>query len=132
MSFKFGPASKLRLATCDRRLQAIAAEVIKSMDVAVLCGHRGEVEQTAAVRAGLSKAPWPTSKHNAIPSRAVDLAPYPVNWSDTARFESMAGLVLATAKRLGVKVRWGADWNMNGKTEDERFRDWPHFELVED
>jgi hypothetical protein len=28
-----------------------------------------------------------------------------------------------------VGLRWGADWNMNGKIDDERFLDLPHNEL---
>lgn len=131
MSYKFGPTSRLRLATCDIRLQEIANEALKTMDISVICGHRNQPEQDAAVRAGLSKTPWPTSKHNSFPSMAMDVAPYPINWSETGRFESMAALLLNIARRKGVKLRWGADWNMNGRTEDERFRDWPHFELVE-
>ncbi len=33
------------------------------------------------------------------------------------------------AKELNVTIRWGGDWNGNGKSEDERFYDSPHFEL---
>ena len=49
---KFGSKSRERLATCDDRLQAIANEVIKHVDCTVLCGHRNEEDQNAAVAKG--------------------------------------------------------------------------------
>jgi peptidoglycan L-alanyl-D-glutamate endopeptidase CwlK len=60
-------------------------------------------------------------RHNYRPALAADLAPYPLDWNDTARFEALAKVVLACAKRLGVPLTWGGDW--------KRFKDFPHFEL---
>lgn len=64
----------------------------------------------------------------------MDVAPYPVSWAETPanmeRFAYLAGVVMTTAARLGVKLRWGGDWDQDGDTRDETFRDRPHFELV--
>jgi hypothetical protein len=111
-----GKASKLKLETCDVRLQqlvtAVAAEVDAGAlaaqnvtDVTVLCGYRGEAEQEAAFKAKASKLHFPHSKHNIIPSRAVDLAPYPIDWGDREAFLALRGLVVRTAKKLGIKIR---------------------------
>lgn len=131
----FGTASLAQLATCEDRLQRVMHAAIEHMDFTVLEGHRGQAAQDAAVAAGNSKTPWPTSKHNATPSRAVDVAPYPVDWSDREaarqRFALLAGFVLACAATLGIRLRWGGDWNGNQDTRDESFRDLPHFELVD-
>lgn len=63
-------------------------------------------------------------------SHAVDLAPWPIDWNNLARFDRMAELVLAAAKQEGVDLRWGADWNQNGKPRERGETDSPHFELA--
>jgi len=63
-------------------------------------------------------------------SHAVDLAPYPIDWSDLKRFDRLAKLVLEAARQEGVAIRWGADWNQNGKPRERGETDSPHFELV--
>ena len=118
--YKYGKRSMQRLDTVHEDLQSICHELIKHMDVTVLCGHRGEKEQNAAFNRGASKLQWPRSKHNSMPSRAVDLAPWPLDWDNIARFNEMCDLVEAIAKDLGVKVRMGRDFS---------FRDYPHVEL---
>ena len=127
----FSKISEQRLATCDQRLQAILREAIQHVDFSVLCGHRGRDEQEEAYRTGKSKARWPNSKHNTLPSVAVDVAPYPVDWKDTARFARLAGYLERIAQEQGVRIRWGGDWDMDGRTNDERFIDMPHIELVD-
>lgn len=123
--------SKARLATCDIRLQKIVEEAIKITDFSVLCGHRGKEEQDLAYARGFSKVKYPNSKHNGLPSKAVDLAPWPINWNNIDRFIKLADIILKIAKQKKIKIRWGADWNRNGEWRDEKFRDWPHFELDE-
>jgi len=66
---------------------------------------------------------WPDGRHNKSPSRAVDLAPYPIDFQDIKRFEILGWFVKGLAKGLGIKVIWGGDW--------ANFRDWGHFELVD-
>ncbi|MCG7348920.1 M15 family metallopeptidase [Sphingomonas sp. ACRSK] len=61
---------------------------------------------------------------------AVDLAPYPIDWNDLHRFDAMAKLVLEAAKIEKVAIRWGADWNSNGKPREKGETDSPHFELA--
>lgn len=34
------------------------------------------------------------------------------------------------SKELKVPIRWGGDWNRNGRSDDEKFYDGPHFELL--
>ena len=127
---QFSKRSLSRLASCDAQLQMVCNAAIEKTDFAVLQGYRGEAEQNDAFDRGMSKLRYPKSKHNAWPSRAVDIAPYPIDWNDTKRFVALADIMLAEAKRLGVNMRWGGDWNRNGEWRDEKFRDMPHFELV--
>lgn len=60
---------------------------------------------------------------------AVDLAPYPLDWNDTAAFDRMAKAVLDAAEELGISVRWGADWDRDGNYREIGESDSPHFEL---
>ena len=67
------------------------------------------------------------SKH--VSGKAVDLVPYPVDWNDLKKFDAIAKAMLQAAKELGVPVRWGADWNGNGKPRERGESDSPHFEI---
>ena len=60
---------------------------------------------------------------------AVDLAPYPLDWSDPRKFDAIAAAMRQAAAELGVAVRWGADWDNDGKPRERGESDSPHFEL---
>jgi len=129
----YGNSSKERLATCIPELQEVFNEVIKTTDCSILCGRRSEAEQTKAFTEGRSKVQWPNSKHNAVApslSKAVDAAPYPIDWNDTARFYLFAGKVLGIAQAMGYKLRFGGDWDGDMNLKDQNFNDLPHFEYV--
>lgn len=131
----FGKSSLSQRATIHPRLQLVLDEAIKSVDFTILEGHRGEAAQNAAFAAGLSKLKYPFGNHNAVPSKAADIAPYPIDWTDKAtalgRFYFLMGVCKACADRLGVKVRFGFDWNRNLDPRDESFIDLDHIELDE-
>ena len=119
----FGRTSVERLNTIHKDLQLVLYAAIEDFDFSVICGKRGEEEQNQAFASGKSKLKWPESKHNKVPSRAVDIAPFPIDWSDTERFLRMAAVVLEKATQVGVPLRWGGNW--------KNFQDMPHFELRE-
>lgn len=153
---QFSVRSENILNTCDERLQVVLRDVIEIFDFTVLEGHRNEEDQNAAYIRGASKVRWPNGKHNSIPSRAADIAPYPIDWggpehgpawnglSDAEkravrrrneaarqRFCYLAGFVMMAAAKRGIKLRWGGDWDSDRDTRDENFRDLPHFEVIE-
>lgn len=128
---KFGESSRSRLATCHPDIQKVMNEVIKHYDCSIITGHRNEEDQNRAVKEGKSKTSYPNSKHNSIPSRAVDVAPYPIDWADLSRFYYFAGIVMTVAKQMNVKLRWGGDWDKDQVFSDNKFNDLPHFELVD-
>ncbi len=119
------------LSSCHDELKQVLMEAIKIYDFTVLEGHRGETAQTIAVESGHSKTPWPESKHNKMPSLAVDIAPYPLDWTDWKRFYYLAGIIMATAAALRIDLRWGGNWD-GGDLDHQKFYDLPHFELVSD
>lgn len=128
---RFGERSRIRLSTCDGRLQRLMNELILHYDVRILQGYRGQEEQDRAYKEKMSKLRWPKSKHNQHPSMAVDVAPYPIDWEDRERFFYMAGLIKGVAAMMGIKVRWGGDWDSDTDFKDQRFTDVPHFEVVD-
>tara|TARA_R110002020_G_scaffold223840_5_gene433058 strand:- start:2015 stop:2410 length:396 start_codon:yes stop_codon:yes gene_type:complete len=129
---KFGKKSKERLATCDKRLQEVFNEVIQFVDCSVLEGHRGQERQDQLYIEGKTKVKYPDGRHNSKPSNAVDVTPYPVNWADRERQTLFAGFVIGVARAKGIKLRWGGDWDMDFQVMDNRFDDFPHFEVKDD
>jgi len=128
---KFGTKSRNQLSTCKKELQEVFNEVIKTVDCSVLEGHRGKNRQNSLYKEGKTKVTFPKGRHNSSPSNAVDVAPYPIDWGDRERFHLFAGFVLGIAKSMGINLRWGGDWNMNWEVDDNKFDDFPHFELKE-
>lgn len=112
-----GAKSKAKLATCHpdliRLIEAVAKGVDEGdlayagiTDIVVLDGHRGKERQDKAVADGASKTPWPRSKHNRMPSDAVDIAVYPVEWTEPAYARAMEVLHAYTS---GVAHAMGID-----------------------
>lgn len=132
----FGSVSRKRRETIDPKLQAIVDKAIELFDFTIVCGHRNEEDQEQAFNDGNSQLHFPNSRHNTLPSKAVDLAPYDpenrrVDWDNRDRFILLAGLINGIAHSLNTKIRWGGDWDSDTFIRDHRFIDMPHFELVE-
>ena len=136
----YSKKSQSEFETLDPRLQKIFFNILmEGPDHAITKGWRGEEEQNKAVAEGRSERPYPTSNHNVRPSRAVDALPSPVEFAALERGERLAvikvglfaGWVLKTAHCMGIKLRWGGDWNRNWNVRDQKFNDWPHYELVD-
>ena len=133
---EFGKKSKELLSQCHPDLQTVFNKVVEYFDCSVICGYRGEQEQNSAYNNNFSKVKYPNSKHNQKPSLAVDVVPYPINWSDVNRMRFFAGHVVMTGEMLyeqgeiSHRIRWGGDWDMDTEVNDQRFNDFPHFEII--
>ena len=125
----FGKSSKKRLKTCDNRLQKLFNEVIKHVDCSILEGHRDKDRQNKLYEEGKTKVKYPNGRHNRQPSSAVDVTPYPVDWEDRERQTLFAGFVIGVASQMNINLRWGGDWDQDFQVADNRFDDFPHFEL---
>lgn len=62
--------------------------------------------------------------------KAVDLFPGTWEVKTGGAYDVLKAAVFAEAKVAGVKLRWGADWNQNGRCREHGETDNPHFELV--
>lgn len=133
---KFSTASQNKLFTCHPDLQTLFCEVIKTFDCTIIEGFRNEADQNKAFDSGKSKLKWPNGKHNKSPSMAVDVAPYPIDWSNNKRLYWFGGYVLGVAQMLKSQgkithsVRYGGDWDSDKNINDQAFNDLVHFELV--
>ena len=123
--YRFGKRSKARLKRVKPELVNVLNELVKIMDVTIIEGLRTEERQKQLVASGASKTKF--SKH--LEGKAVDLAPYPIDWEDRDRFHYMGGMIRGIAKQLNVNVRWGGDWDSDGETKDNGFDDLVHVEL---
>jgi len=129
----FGSRSRSRLEGVDPRMVNVLKEAIEVFDFTIVCGRRGKQEQDEAYATGASKKRYPQSKHNANPSRAVDIAPWQpgIDWNDALAFSRLFGIIEAVAHRQGIKVRWGGDWDGDQSSRDQSFMDIGHLELVD-
>lgn len=126
----FGTRSKEVLGECHPAFREIFEEVVKEYDCAAFEGYRGPEAQDEHFRTGLSNAKWPESKHNKLPSLAIHVAPYPIDWANTKRFYHFAGFAQAMAITLGYKLVWGGDWDSDRDLDDQTLFDLAHFELT--
>jgi len=128
---KFSQRSKDNLATCHHDLQRLFNRVIQTFDCTVIEGHRSVERQKELFDKGFSKIDGinKKSKHNYTPSMAVDVVPYPIDWNDTDRMYFFGGYVKGIAHSMGIKIRFGGDWDSDTKVNDQSFIDLPHFEI---
>ena len=74
----FGKKSKQRLKGVDDKLITVLNELIKIMDVTIIEGVRSKERQAELLKQGATKVKY--SKH--MEGKAVDLAPYPIDWDN--------------------------------------------------
>lgn len=133
--FSFNSNDKLN--TCHPLLQKLFREVIKNDDCTIIEGHRGKSRQNELYNQDPPKTEhqWPNSGHNNMPATAVDAGPYipgkKIPWKEPEQFYFFAGKVLAKARELGIKIRWGGDWDRDNDVKDQKFMDLDHFELLD-
>lgn len=132
--FKLGKRSEERLVGVNPSLVAVVRRAIElsTVDFTVLEGKRTLARQQELFDQGRTKpgkiVTW-TMKSKHLDGDAVDLVPFPVDWNDTKKFDAIAKAMFAAASELGVKLRWGADWDGDGKPREKGEYDSPHFEI---
>jgi|TARA_R110000751_G_scaffold98593_1_gene191722 peptidoglycan LD-endopeptidase CwlK len=131
---RFGKRSKERLKGVDAKLQNVLNEVVKYFDITIIEGLRSQERQNELVAQGKSKTKF--GKH--VDGKAVDIAPYPIDWKARDDFHYLGGFVLGMAASMGIKIRWGGDWNASSlfkgqrTTKDNNFDDLVHFEILDE
>ena len=122
---KFGKRSREKMRGVDSRLINVMNELIKLMDVTIIEGLRTKERQEELVAKGASKTKF--SKH--IEGKALDVAPYPIDWENRDGLYYMGGMIRGIAQQLGYDIRYGGDWDSDGQTKDNNFDDLVHIEI---
>jgi peptidoglycan L-alanyl-D-glutamate endopeptidase CwlK len=123
MGFYFSDDSLKKLYECHPWLVELMLYSIRTSqdDMSIICGYRLDIDQNEAYRTGKSKLRAGQSLHNKVPSQAVDIAPYPIDWENIDLFKQMGDHIKDCSRSLGIPIIWGGDW--------ESLKDYGHFEL---
>lgn len=127
---RFGKDSRARLELAHPLLQKLMNRAIKEMDFTILGSMRGRADQERAFKLGHTQVHFGKSAHNWLPAIALDIAPWPVNWSRLKPFHRLASIILPMAREMEIPIRWGGDWDSDGDSTDQKFMDLPHYELT--
>ena len=119
MGYKLGTRSLQNLSGVHPDMQAVVKRAIEitEVDFTVIEGIRHIDRQRQLLKEGKST----TLNSRQITGHAVDMVPWPVDWEDLDRFETMAEAMKDAAEELDISIVWGGDW--------KSFYDAPHFEL---
>lgn len=129
---KMSKASAVKLISCHPDI----IKVIDALDIeiTVIEGHRTIERQKQLIKEGKSKLKKADSgKHTMMPSEAIDIAPIingTIYWTNTKAFYDLSKKVMAKAEELGIKLRFGGDWDSDGDYTDQTFNDLVHYELA--
>lgn len=134
MGFKLGKTSLARLQGVDETLVNVVKRAIEisEVDFTVMEGVRTlerQRELYAQGRTAPGKIVTWTMKSRHIEGKAVDLVPYPLDWNDLEKFNKIKDAMFQAARELDVNLRWGADWDGDGKYREKGEYDSPHFEI---
>jgi len=136
--FVFGQRSLDRLNGVNTRLVSVVHRALElsTVDFTVVEGLRSKQRQAQLYAQGRTTAgkivTW-TLKSKHIDGLAVDLAPFAdgkIDWSDSKKFDAIGAAMKKAAAELGVTIRWGADWDRDGRLREKGESDSPHFEIV--
>lgn len=129
--------SKEKIKGVDERLVKVVERMsnLVPFPVRVIEGVRTKEQQEALYAQGRTKpgkiVTWTlNSKH--IEGKAVDVVPFVKNtipWNDVLLFVTMGKAMFQAAEEEGVSIRWGYDWDGDGKIMEKGEYDGPHFEL---
>ena len=128
---RFGKRSRKRLKGVDDNLVKVLEKVVKYFDITIIEGLRSQERQEQLLADGKTKVKF--GKH--CDGKAVDIAPYPIDWRARDDFHYLGGFVLGIAASMGINIRWGGDWSSSSlkeearTTKDNNFDDLVHFEI---
>lgn len=84
----------------------------------------------------LSKVTWLSNPLNSKHCKqrdgyghAVDLFPAPYSWDNVEPFEEVAKAMYQASTELGVDIKWGGNWDNDGRWHERGEYDNPHFQI---
>lgn len=128
--------SEKNLEGVDERLANVVRKVAETYSILVIEGLRTKERQADLYAQGRTKPgkviTW-TMKSKHLEGKAVDvvlLRNGKIHWEDPSDFVELGKVMLETATAMGVKLRWGYDWDRDSDIREKGENDGPHFELI--
>ena len=140
MSYKLSKRSLDKLGECHVDLQTLMKAAIENSpyDFGITWGHRSPVKQNELYQKGRTTdgsivtyvdGYIRKSKHNHMPSLAVDIVAYvneKVTWEPSIYVEIGTHIMevaeeLFEQEKIVNRIAWGGNWH--------KFKDWPHFQI---
>ena len=143
-TFPWGKLSLEHRAQLHPDLILVVDEVANYINCTIVTGSRSLENQALEVARGNSKTmnsmhllrdpktSLITTAKNGV-SWAADLTPYPFDWNAKDADRDLlyfGGFVVGVARKMGIKIRYGGDWNGDWKNSDNGFQDLDHFEKI--
>ncbi len=128
-------------AVASLPFDCVAAEGLRSEEQAIINYRKGRTKAELA-KVGITAPPLPgpkvtwTLKSKHIEGKAIDIYPLLDNGQldvatsphKFARFDALYHAMMRAAARRGVRLRYGGDWDMDGKLREAGETDSPHYE----
>jgi hypothetical protein len=135
--YKLSNISKKRLQGVDAKLVQLVelALSVSPVDfgIAWMGGVRTKEEQKSLYNKGVTTKDGYKNRSKHQDGKAIDFLPY-VNGQvnqDEKYYLIVIGVMFAAASQLGINIRSGANWDMDGEfITDQNFKDLPHIELI--
>lgn len=142
MAYKMGERSRTNLKGVHPSMVKVVHRALeisyetKGPDFSVIEGVRAPERQKALYAQGRTKpgkiVTWTLKSNHFVNPKtgfghAVDL--FPGTWDDLKAFDHMARCMKQASEELKIPIRWGADWDRDGKPREKGETDSPHFEL---
>ena len=136
--FRFSITSLKRMQGVHSDLVRCATLALQRSPVDFMVGRDGGIRTIEKQRELMGDGNSKTLNSKHLPqedgtSHAIDLWVWhkgDIPWNDKDLWCQLSGAMFDAAKELGITLRWGGDWDMDGDTTDQSFNDWAHFELV--
>lgn len=140
INHNLGRSSLSNLTGVHPLLIAVVVRALKisEVDFKIIEGLRTQDRQAELYAQGRTKpgnvVTWTLNSNHFINQKtgyghAIDILPAPYDWKDLANFDKAAKAMMQAADEIGVTVRWGSDWDMDGNHRERGESDSPHFEL---
>lgn len=123
------------LSKLDPHLVDLLSYIETYFPFKIICSYRSDIDQDLAFQHHKTTKRGGQSKHNLVPSMAVDVISLSAH--NRHSFDSVAqicqayfaGAMRFAAMYLGFRLIWGCDWNSDSNISDHNLWDWCHFEF---
>ena len=127
------PRDLLKLEGVNADLVRVVKHAADMIPLMVIEGRRTPDRQAELYAQGRTKpgkiVTWTISSKHCV-GLAVDLAPLPLDWGDKGSFLKLHGAMCIGAQKVGIRLRYGGDWDGDGVYGERGETDLVHWEIA--